>query len=95
MYTVGLVLIAGATASLWLNVLMWIPMLIIGWTIRDEETAYSVVSLLMMVVAAVAVFFVGLALDLPWYAALIAGILVGITSYARPNPGHDPLADYS
>jgi hypothetical protein len=92
--TIGLVIVAGVTAGFWLNLLMWIPMLVIGWTIRDEQTAFGVVSLLSMLVAAAAVIVVGLALGLPWYAATIAGVLVGITSYARPNPAHDPYGDF-
>src|SRR4051812_35717265 len=87
--TVLLVLVAGVTAGLWLNILMWIPMLLIGWFVHDEDTAFAVVSLLSMAVATVAAFFVGWkTLDLLWVAAAIAGILVGITSYARPNPAH-------
>jgi hypothetical protein len=40
--------------------------------------------------AATATYLVGaLALDLPWYAALIVALIVGITSYVRRNP--EPL----
>jgi hypothetical protein len=87
-YTIGLVLVAGVTAGFWLNLIMWIPMLVIG-RMRDEELAFTVVSVLSMAVAAVTVFLVGvLAIGLPWYAGLIAGLLIGMTSYARPNPAH-------
>ncbi len=87
-YTVGLVAVAGVTAGFWLNLIMWIPMLAIG-RMRDEELAFTVVSLLSMAVAAVTVFLVGiLALELPWYAGLISGLLIGMTSYARPNSAH-------
>jgi hypothetical protein len=87
-WTIGLFLVAATTAGLWLNLLMWIPMLVIGWTVRDEDVAFGIVSTLSMLMAAAAVILVGLALNLPWYAAAIAGVLVGITSYARPNPAH-------
>jgi hypothetical protein len=87
-YTIGLVVVAGVTAGFWLNLIMWIPMLVIG-RMRDEALAFTLVSLLSMAAAAVTVFLVGvLAVGLPWYAALIAGLLIGITSYARPNPAH-------
>src|SRR4051794_12874409 len=80
-----LVLVAGATAGLWLNLVMWIPMLVIGWVAGDD--GYPLVSLLAMLVAAAAVAWFGLeVLDLPVVAAALAGLLVGITSYARPNP---------
>lgn len=85
-YTVGLVVVAGITAGFWLNLLMWIPMLIIGGLIDDESVAFPIVSFLAMLVAAATVVVVGVSLDLPWYAAAIAGLLVGMTSYARPNP---------
>ena len=85
--TIGLVLIAGLTAGLWLNLLMWIPMLVLG-RMHDEEQAFVWVSTLAMLVGALAVFLFGmLVLSLPWYAAAVAGVLVGITSYARPNAG--------
>lgn len=84
--TVALVLIAGLTAGLWLNLLMWVPMLLLG-RMRDEEQAFFYVSLLSMAVAATAVFLFGLlVLGLPVVAAIVAGLLVGITSYVRPNP---------
>lgn len=84
-YTIGLIIVAGITAGLWLNLVMWIPMLIIG-AFMDQEEGFALVSLLSMLAAAVTVFLVGnVALDLPWYAAVIAGAVVGITSYARPN----------
>lgn len=85
-YTIALVLVAGVTAGFWLNLIMWIPMLMLG-RIRDEELAYTIVSLTTMLVASATVLLVGLlAIDLPWYSAAIAGLLVGLTSYARPNP---------
>lgn len=43
--------------------------------------------------AALATFLVGLAISLPWYAALIAALLVGITSYAKRAP--ESLLDYN
>ncbi len=69
-------------------------MLVIG-RIQDEEAAFNLVSTIAMIVAAAVVFLVGLlAIGLPWYAAAIAGVLVGVTSYARPNPAHPSEADY-
>jgi hypothetical protein len=71
---------------------MWIPMLLIG-RIRDEETAFSLVWLVSMLAAGATVFLVGtLAIGLPWYAALLAGVIIGLTSYVRPNPAH-PASD--
>jgi hypothetical protein len=87
--TIVLIVVAGITAGLWLNLIMWIPMFLLGM-MRDEETAFVIVSTLSMLAAAVTVFLVGaLAVGLPWYAAAIAGLFVGITSYARPNPAYD------
>jgi hypothetical protein len=94
--TIVLIVVAGITAGLWLNLLMWIPSLLLGM-MRDEETAYVIVSALTMLIAAGTVFLVGdLAIGLPWYAAVIAGLVVGMTSYARPNPAHPahPANDY-
>ena len=89
--TIALIVIAGITAGLWLNLLLWVPMLALG-TLRDEGAAFTIVSLLAVVVAFPAVFVFGLAiLDLPWYAAAIAGLLIGLTSYARPNAMAEPL----
>jgi hypothetical protein len=91
METVVLIVVAGITAGLWLNLIMWLPMLALG-AMRDTEAAFTIVSLLSMVVAAAAVLAFGLlVLALPWYAAAIAGVLIGLTSYARPNPGGEPL----
>lgn len=91
--TIVLVLVAGATAGFWLNIVMWIPMLLLG-RMRDEEQAFVFVSALSMLAAAVVVFVFGrLVMDLPVVAALIAGVLVGITSYARPNPGAYSVAE--
>jgi hypothetical protein len=85
-YTIGLVVVAGISAGLWLNLIMWIPMLVVGWTIRDEAEAFFIVSIFTMLFAAVAVFCLGVAaVGLPWYAALIGGLVIGLTSYARPN----------
>ena len=84
--TIALILVAGITAGLWLNLLMWIPMLIIGGRF-DEDAGFLIVSLLSMLVAGATVLLFGiLVLDLPWYAAAVAGFLVGNTSFARPNP---------
>ena len=84
-YTIALVVVAGLTAGLWLNLVMWIPMVILGH-MQDEELAFTIVSLASMVAAAIVVFLVGaLVIGLPWYAAAIAGLLIGLTSYARPN----------
>jgi hypothetical protein len=89
--SIALIVVAGITAGLWLNLIIWLPMLALG-AMRDSEAAFMIVSLLSMVVAAGAVFTFGLfVLDLPWYAAAIAGLLVGLTSYARPNPAAEPL----
>jgi hypothetical protein len=45
------------------------------------------VTLMSMVVAAAVVFAVGFAaLGRPWYAAAVAALIIGMTSYARPNP---------
>jgi hypothetical protein len=83
--TVALVLLAGLTAGFWLNLLLWVPMLLIG-QMQDEAQALVIVSTLAVVVAAVTVLLFGLlVLDLPWPAAAIAGLLVGLTSYARPS----------
>jgi hypothetical protein len=87
-YTVALIVIAGITAGLWLNLLMWIPMLLVGAVFHDD-TGFAVVRLLSMLVAGATVLLVGiLALDLPWYAASVAGLFIGITSYAQPNAAH-------
>jgi hypothetical protein len=44
--------------------------------------------------SALATYLIGaLALGLPWYAALIAAFLVGITSYARRDPSAYPMAE--
>jgi hypothetical protein len=52
----------------------------------DEYSGLPVVTLLSMIAAMAVVFVVGvLALGLPWYAAGIAGGVVGLTSYARPT----------
>ncbi len=84
--TIVLIIVAGITAGFWLNLVMWIPMLIVG-AFMDEYSGLPVVTLLSMIVAMAVVFVVGLlALGLPWYAAGIAGVVVGLTSYARPNP---------
>lgn len=84
--TVLLVLVAGVTAGFWLNLLMWIPMILLG-QMQDEEAAFVIVSMLTMAVATLAVFLFGLlVLGLPWPAAAIAGVLVGITSYTRRAP---------
>jgi hypothetical protein len=86
-YTIGLVVVGGVTAGLWLNLIMWIPMLVVGWTIPDEAEAFFIVSIFTMLVAALTVFVVGfVAVGLPWYAAGIAGLAIGLTSYARPTP---------
>ena len=88
--TVLLIAGAGITAGLWLNILMWIPMLVIGWALGDE--GFGLVSLLAMLVAAAAVIVFGLAvLELPVAAAVIAGLVIGLTSYASPNaaPAYD------
>jgi hypothetical protein len=90
-WTLGLAFVAALTAGLWLNLILWIPMLILG-RMKDQETAFGIVQFTAMVVAALTVFLVGLlAIGLPWYAAAIAGVLVGMTSYARPNPAADDL----
>jgi len=82
--TIGLAFIAGLTAGLWLNLLMWVPLLFLS-QIRDEAQAYRVVTLLTMAVAATAVFLFGtLVIGMPWFAAAVSGALVGITSYAQP-----------
>jgi hypothetical protein len=87
-YTIGLVIVAGVTAGFWLNLVMWIPMLVIGH-MKDEELAFTIVALASMAAAALTVFLVGVfAIGLPWYAAAIAGLLIGLTSYARPNEHH-------
>jgi hypothetical protein len=89
--TIMLIVVAGVTAGLWLNLIMWLPMLALG-AMHDEEAAFVIVSLLSMVVAGAVVFAFGLfVLGLPWYAAAIAGLLVGLTSYARPNAAAEPL----
>ena len=88
-YTIGLVVVAGITAGLWLNLIMWIPMLIVGWTIHDDAEGFFIVSIFTMLVAALTVFVVGfVVIGVPWYAAGIAGLLIGLTSYARPNAGY-------
>jgi hypothetical protein len=85
-YSVALVIGAGLTAGLWLNLVMWIPMLLLG-LMSDEESAFAIVSTLSMLVAAAVVLLFGLlVIGLPWYAAAVAGLVVGMTSYARPNP---------
>jgi hypothetical protein len=87
--TIVLIAVAGVTAGLWLNLIMWLPMLALG-SMRDEEAAFAIVSLLSMLVAAGVVLAFGLVvLGLPWYAAAVAGVLIGLTSYARPNPGRE------
>jgi hypothetical protein len=85
-----LILVAAVTAGFWLNLIMWIPMLLIGRFGDDSAgDATALVFLLMQVVGAAAVFLFGLlVIGLPWYAAAIAGLGVGLTSYARPSPGH-------
>lgn len=66
-------------------------MLALG-ALRDEQAAFAIVSLLAVVVAFAAVFVFGLVvLGLPWYAAATAGLLIGLTSYARPNHAAEPL----
>lgn len=91
-FTTALVIVAGITAGFWLNLIMWIPMLLIG-LIRDEETAFSLVWLVSMLAAGATVFLVGtLVIGLPWYAALVAGVIIGLTSYVRPNPAQ-PASD--
>ena len=86
--TIALIFGAGITAGLWLNLLMWIPMLIIG-AMFAEYDGFAIVQGLSMLVAGVTVLIFGMAvLELPWYAAAIAGFFVGLTSYARPNTAH-------
>jgi hypothetical protein len=51
METVVLIVVAGITAGLWLNLIMWLPMLALG-AMRDTEAAFTIVSLLSMFVAA-------------------------------------------
>jgi hypothetical protein len=86
--TVALIVVAGITAGFWLNLIMWIPMLVIGAFV-DTYDGLGIVMLTSMLVAGAVVFTVGLALlGLPWYAAAIAGLVIGMTSYARPNPAY-------
>jgi hypothetical protein len=55
-----------------------------------EQSWDTAMALFAQAFAALATYLIGaLALGLPWYAALIAALLVGITSYARRMP--EPL----
>lgn len=84
--TIALIVVAGITAGFWLNLVMWIPMLVIGAFV-DAYSGLGIVMFMSMLVAGAVVFAFGLAvLGLPWYAAGIAGLVIGMTSYARPNP---------
>jgi hypothetical protein len=52
--------------------------------------------LISQLLAAGTTYLIGtLALALPWYAALIAAVLVGITTYSVRAPGHPAYADRS
>lgn len=81
-----LVIVAGATAGLWLNLLMWLPLLALEWMVLDS---FVMVQWLGMIVAAAAVASFGVfVLGLPIVAGLAAGSLVGITSYVRPSAAY-------
>ncbi|MEI7930988.1 MAG: hypothetical protein WCH97_05680 [Actinomycetes bacterium] len=83
--TVLLAVGAAFTAGFWLNILLWIPLQLVS-QMQDQLLAYRVISLLAMAVGTVGVTLFGMILlGLPWFAALIAGVFVGITSYAAPN----------
>ena len=56
---------------------------------RTDEGEYGAMVLVTLVGAFVVVLAFGaVVLGLPWYAAAIAGAIVGVTSYPRRNPEH-------
>jgi hypothetical protein len=84
--TVVLIVVAGLTVPLWL----WLVTLIPGSIVKAITPSYYAAMIIMqpvvMLLAAATVFSVGfLALSLPWYAALIAGVVIGLTTYAQPD----------
>jgi hypothetical protein len=88
-FGVAAVLTIGAalTASFWLTLVLWIPGNLVSAFVRDPENEFAVMVLMTLVAATGVVFLFGtLVLGLPWYAALVAGALVGATSYPRRNP---------
>jgi hypothetical protein len=89
--TVMLTVIAAITAGFWLTIVMWLPGNVISAVVRDPYNAFGIMQPLSMIVGAGAVFAFGVVvLGLPWVAAAVAGAIVGMTTYARPNPESRP-----
>ena len=87
--TIALTIGAALTAGLWLTLVLWIPGNIVSAVARSDEGEYGVMVLLTLAGAFAVVFAFGMfVLGLPWYAAAVAGAIVGVTSYPRPNPEH-------
>jgi hypothetical protein len=84
------ILYALGMAAIGARLILFIPLGIFGAiierTAKTEEGEFLAVSLFVWVGSFAVTLALGIIIGLPWYAALIAGVLVGITSFAKPNP---------
>jgi energy-coupling factor transporter transmembrane protein EcfT len=93
--TFTLIIVAVMTHGFWGQILIMIASVPVGFLARSYATEFLVMQTLAMGLSGGAVFVVGVVLlNLPWYAALIAGVIVGLTSYVRPNPEHSAHYDW-
>ena len=89
--TIVLAIVAAITAGLWLAILTWPVGIVVNYSTRNRprdervRTGTAVMNMATMVLATAAVLIVGLLIGLPWYAAALAGLFVGMTSYVRPT----------
>lgn len=84
------ILYALVMAAIGARLILFIPLWIFGAiaerAAKTEEGEFLAVQFFVQVGSFAVTFALGIILGLPWYAALVAGILVGISSFAKPNP---------